>query len=73
MYFWQSWGTNCVIKCKPQDHPCTFGKLGTRCKILVNLLGTIRVLHSCNYYNTKKSKLRFWPLWLYHFYYISPK
>ncbi|KAJ0786496.1 hypothetical protein HanOQP8_Chr02g0071921 [Helianthus annuus] len=41
MYFWKKQGTKCVTKCKTanhryRDHPCSFGKLGTKSKILVN-------------------------------------
>ncbi|MFS7994776.1 hypothetical protein Hanom_Chr12g01110051 [Helianthus anomalus] len=41
--FWQSWGLNLLQNANHQDHPCTFGKLGTKSKILVN-----RKDHLCN-------------------------
>ncbi|MFS7990052.1 hypothetical protein Hanom_Chr11g01054291 [Helianthus anomalus] len=36
MYFWQSSGLNALQSVNHRDHPCTFEKLGTKSKILVN-------------------------------------
>ncbi|MFS8020085.1 hypothetical protein Hanom_Chr15g01411401 [Helianthus anomalus] len=36
MYFWKKLGTKYVTKCNHRDHPCTFGNLEIKSKILGN-------------------------------------